>query len=427
MKKLNTNFSLFRGFMLLVACSLVSLSTIKAMDPVKINFFYVAGTTFANPDTFPTWNTVSHYQGWSSRSGLSNLKDIKGVPTKLRIKITTDFFGYNTSGASSRTMGMTDSVSKSNFYGNSTYKGGVTLYGLDPKAAYKISIFGSRNGTTSTADVVYTMNDAANSKLTLSCANNVTGLAIFNSIKPTYLAAMMVEEASTTPAAFSPFYINFGPTAVTGWNTLTSYATAGAPLNNLVDAAGNASNINLKITTSFSGIIGTTGMGSTTTDLNMPDDVSKSNIYKTAAGGAFSITGLDATKKYKFSIFGSRGGLTEARDVVYVLNDLAASTVTLDVANNATNLAVLNNIMPKADGSLICTLNFGTNNTTYTYINALKIDTASTITSNSLIGINRNGLKAFVLGETVRVWWNNEANCNSLVRIFNMQGKLLQN
>ncbi|GEM_PF-6808834 len=448
MKKLNSFFSVSKGLKLLVAFSLFSLFAVASMNPVRINFFYVASTvTKVNPDTFPGWNTVSFHQGWSSRSGLTNMKDMTGVATKLRIKVTTDFFGYNTSGASSRTMGMTDSVSKSNFYGNSTYKGGVTLYALDPTKAYKISIFGSRNGTTSTADVVYTLNDAVASKLVLSCANNVTGLAIFNNIIPnadstlvisldkglsntigyTYLAAMKVEETTATPVSFSPVMINFGPTSPAGWNTLTTYTTTGAPLTNLIDTGGNTTNVGIKVATSFSGIIGTTGMASTTTALNMSDEVSQSNIFKTTSGGALSITGLPPANKYKLTIFGSRGGLTEVRNVDYVLTGVASNTVTLDVANNATNVAVFDNITTNSEGGLNLTLNFGLNNTTYTYINAMKIETVSPTTVISLVDTN-NKLTVYTVGsKSVRVIWDNGKDANSLVRLYNAQGKLLQN
>jgi hypothetical protein len=425
-----------------------SFFAVASMNPVRINFFYVASTvTKVNPDTFPGWNTVSFHQGWHSRSGLSNMKDISGVETKLRIKVTSDFFGYNTSGASSRTMNMTDSVSKSNFYGNSTNKGGVTLNALDPNSSYKISIFGSRNGTTSTADVVYTLNDAANSRLVLSCANNVTGLAIFNNIKPnadstlvisldkglsntigyTYLAAMKVEETTTPPVGFLPVFINFGTTAVTGWNTLTTYTTSSSPLTNLIDNGGNTTNVGVKVSVSMSGIIGTTGMASTTTSLNMPNEVSQSNIFKSATGGAFSITGLPTNNIYKLSIFGSRGGLTEVRNVDYVLTGAASNTVTLDVTNNATNLAVFDKISTNSEGGLLLTLNFGSGNTTYTYINALKIEVADTSTRVSTLNINSD-LKAIQLGgKSVRVIWAEEKNVNSIVRLYDAQGRLLQN
>jgi hypothetical protein len=448
MKKLNSFSSVDKGFKLLLVFSMCSLFAVANMNPVRINFFYVASTVAkVNPDTFPGWNTVSFHQIWHSRSGLTNMKDMTGVPTKLRIKVTTDFYGYNTSGASSKTMNMTDSVSKSNFYGNSTSKGGVTLYGLDPTLAYKISIFGSRNGTTSTADVVYTLNDALGSKLVLSCANNVTGLAIFNNIIPnadstlvisldkglsntigfTYLAAMKVEETATTPLPFSPVMINFGTTSPVGWNSLITYTTSGSPLTNMIDTGGNTTNVGLKVATSFSGIIGTTGMASTTTPLNMTDEVSQSNIFKSASGGALSITGLPTANKYKITIFGSRGGLTDVRNVDYVLTGVASNTVTLDVANNAANVAVFDNITTNSEGGLGLVLNFGLNNTTYTYINAMKIETSSTATGVSAVEVN-NKLKAYVVGEkTVRMSWDNNMNINSLVRLYNAQGKLLQN
>jgi hypothetical protein len=446
MKKTNS-FNVFKAIQLMMAFSLISCSVLAEMSPVRVNFLYVAsGVTTVNPDTVPGWNTVSFHQAWHSRSGLTSLKDINGAVTALGVKVTSDFFGYNSSGASSTTLGMVDLVSKTNYYGNSTSKGGITLSGLNPGVTYKITVFGSRNGTTSNADVVYTLNDAAQSTLTLSCANNVSGLAIFNNIIPntdgtlvmnldkaatntigyTYLAAVQIEEAGTTETGFLPILVNFGPAAVTGWNTLTTYSTAGAALSNMADTGGNATNIALKVTTGFFGIIGTTGMGSTTTPLNMPDDVSKSNMFKNGNGGALTLTGLEASRNYKFTIFGSRGGLTEARDVVYVLNDENGSNVTLNVANNATNVAVLDNIAPNADGSLILTLNFGTNNTTYTYINALKIDTATTTTGIFSPDVLRNDIYTYKTGMLERVVWNDKSGNKAIVQVFTINGKQLQ-
>lgn len=446
MKKSNT-FNVFRTIRLMLAFSLISFVALAEMSPVRINFLYVAsGVTYVNPDTVPGWNTVSFHQAWHSRSGLTDLKDNNGTVTALGVKVTSDFYGNNSSGASSTAMDMVDLVSKTNFYGNSTNKGGITFSGLDPGVTYKISVFGSRNGTTSNADVVYTLNDAAQSTLTLSCANNVSGLAIFNNIIPntdgtlimsldkaptntigyTYLAAVQIEEAGTTETGFLPIMVNFGATVVEGWNTMTTYSTSGAALSNMTDTGGNTTNVALKVTTSFSGIA-TTGISSTTTPLNMPEEVSKSNIYKSSEGGALTLTGLEASSNYKLSIFGSRGSLSAPRDVVYVLNDENGSNVTLDVANNATNVAVLDNITPNADGSLILTLNFGTNNSSYTYINALKIDTASVATGLFTPSVNRNEIYAYNMGQSVRVVWNDKAENKAIVGVYTINGKQIQN
>lgn len=159
----------------------------------------------------------------------------------------------------------------------------------------------------------------------------------------------------------------------------------------------------------------------------MPDSVSKSNMFKNGNGGAFAISGMDPAKKYKFTIFGSRGGLTEARDVVYTVNDEPGSSVTLDVANNATNVAVLDNISPNADGSLTFTLNFGSNNTAYTYINAMKIDTATMLT-----GLAENNSPTYKIrtqiGEgSALLSWDSSDTHTALVRVYNAQGKQLQN
>jgi hypothetical protein len=207
---------------------------------------------------------------------------------------------------------------------------------------------------------------------------------------------------------------------------MTTYSTSGAALSNMTDTGGNTTNVALKVTTSFSGIA-TTGMSSTTTPLNMPDDVSKSNIYKSSEGGALTLTGLEASSNYKLSIFGSRGSLSAPRDVVYALNDENGSNVTLDVANNATNVAVLDNITPNADGSLILTLNFGTNNSSYTYINALKIDTASVATGVSTPGVNRDEIYAYNMGQSVRVVWNDKAENKAIVGVYTINGKQIQN
>jgi len=448
MRKLNTFLSI-PGFLLLIGLlNLLPTGKLTASEPVRINFLYVASTvTNVNRDTVPGWNTVSFHQAWHSRSGLTNLKDISGASTSIGVKVSGDFFGYNSSGASSTTLGMVDLVSKTNYYGNTASPGAITLSGLNPNSNYKISIFGSRNGTTSNADVVYTLNDANSTTLTLSCANNITGLAIFNNIKPnadgtlsvslskgsantigyTYLAAVQLEETDSQPVDFAPVLINFGPAAVQGWNTLTTYSTSGAALSNMLDTQNNATNLSLKITTGFYGIIGTTGMGSTVTSLSMPDSVSKSNMFKNGDGGAFAISGMDPAKKYKFTIFGSRGGLTEARDVVYTVNDEPGSSVTLDVANNATNVAVLDNISPNADGSLTFTLNFGSNNSAYTYINAMKIDTATMLTGLAENNSPSDKIRTQIGEGSVVLNWDSSDTNTALVRVYNAQGKQLQN
>ncbi|MCF0196850.1 MAG: DUF4886 domain-containing protein, partial [Bacteroidaceae bacterium] len=178
--------------------------------------------------------------------------------------------------------------------------------------------------------------------------------------------------------------INFGnnPTTNPAWNNLTPGQKV---RTNLTDVDGNATRIIIVMDDPFNDV-NASGNTSTTTDLDMPSEVSKSCFWGYAQGnfegktqqptGGFVFSHMNADITYTFDFYGSRSGCSDNREVAYTLVGTDTVTVCLDAANNSTQTVRAARVRPTSDGKIHLTVSPGKDNdNTYKfyYINALRI------------------------------------------------------
>lgn len=182
-------------------------------------------------------------------------------------------------------------------------------------------------------------------------------------------------------------FVNFGLNAAPGWNTFPSSQT-GAILSNLIDLNGAETGITLTIIDGFNAV-NTAGPLTTTTELNMPPDVSKDSYF----GNAFAVyegkqvresvvkfTGLDKDKEYDFVFFGSRNAVTDNRETKFTVQGLTTKADSINTSANTSKLANVKGIKPKNDGTLTLLVGPGGNNNNssgFFYISAMRFSLAN--------------------------------------------------
>ncbi len=161
-------------------------TSVPLTDPVFISF----GLT----DPVEGWNGFFGWDGSQKGAYILNLKDSKGKETGISARITETFNSRNTNGelATSTEFNIPSSISKYNFYGNSTDTWGekdikqstFVLSGLLKDKKYNLCYFGSRGGVSvresrevkfiskGSNEVIVNL-ESANNKSNIVCANNM--------------------------------------------------------------------------------------------------------------------------------------------------------------------------------------------------------------------------------------------------------------
>ena len=167
-------------------------------------------------------------------------------------------------------------------------------------------------------------------------------------------------------------YVNFTETtnANIPWNNVKSLNTTG-----LLDENGGTSGVGLSFQTSW----WRTFVDGAVTGNNSgvyPDNVIREYYYFGIFGGPNSVnvnvTGLDNSKKYKFTFFAS-SKWSNVPDNGETIFSIGSDSDTLRVQNNTNNVAVLSNIVPGANGFVTFGMRKGLN-TPVGYLNALVIE-----------------------------------------------------
>jgi hypothetical protein len=187
-----------------------------------------------------------------------------------------------------------------------------------------------------------------------------------------------------------PVFVGFGyDNPIEGWNGLLGGDNyqAGKLIPNLADKAGKGTGISLVLTEPFSGR-NNSGESATSTDMEIPSDVSRNSFYGNFRGlwegkeirqGSFKLSGLNKDRKYNFCFFGSRGGVGDNRETRYIVKGENQATVDLNTSSNKTKTACTNDIQPNANGEITVTVTAGPNNNNgsgFFYINAMRISPA---------------------------------------------------
>lgn len=177
--------------------------------------------------------------------------------------------------------------------------------------------------------------------------------------------------------------INLGLAAApAGWNGLTGF-TAGSSVA-LKNNTNNYTGINATVTERFNGQ-NTDGASTTTTELQMPTEVSKNSFFgnsKGAFGGmtivqsTIKISGLNSSQKYNFAYFGSRMNVSDNRETKFITKGANEVVTRLNTSNNSSNVVWANGVQPTAAGEITITVTAGEGNTNgsgFYYLAAIRI------------------------------------------------------
>jgi len=168
------------------------------------------------------------------------------------------------------------------------------------------------------------------------------------------------------------YYVNFNQVLPVGtpWNNFNSAPIAGTAISNIQDDGGNSSGINISL---IDGWDGANDVGATATNNSgiFPNDVMKTAYFTSATTAKrIRITGLaTGTTKYNLVLFASRGGVNDVRNTTY---SYSGQSVTLNAANNSSNVVQIQGVVPDINGVIEFTAQKATGSA-FGYINALII------------------------------------------------------
>jgi len=209
--------------------------------------------------------------------------------------------------------------------------------------------------------------------------------------------------------------IDLGTTLSTGgWNNLDN-AYADTVLN-LVNTKIKGTGISAYINDPFTGV-NTTGTTSPDAAIGFPSSATSDSFFGSVGAhggimeptGGILLTGLDRNTKYSFTFFASRTGVTDNRETQYKVIGQITDSVSLNASDNKANVAVLKDIFPAANGTIIIKVSPGKNNNNaakYYFLGAIRITTAK-----QAVVYDADGTINVDLGSTLSTGaWNNLTN-----------------
>jgi predicted esterase len=164
------------------------------------------------------------------------------------------------------------------------------------------------------------------------------------------------------------------------WNNTNALIADGYVLPNMINDEGQNTGIDFNVVTTFSGF----NYSGTVTGNNSgvyPDNTMKSFYYCNFADTArLKITGLTLAHAYNFVFFGSR-----ANPLVGVITayQVGSKLVTLNAANNTSNVVKITGLIPEPDGSISIKI-YGTTSGGFGYLNVFSIEGAPAVGSEML-------------------------------------------
>lgn len=230
-------------------------------------------------------------------------------------------------------------------------------------------------------------------------------------------------------------YIDFGSSSYTtpgNWNNIVvSGQNETGVTENLINSSGASMGIVFTLTDSFdhvnangttapNGALPFTATASRDSFFGATDAGFNGNVN---ASGGFTLSNLDPTKYYSFSVFSSRTGVSDNRETLYTVVGSTTDAEALNPSNNTTNTANILNIQPDSNGEITFTAEPGSNNNNtfgFYYLGAIQlIESASPITSTDpdpeLTLTYPNGGHIWEEGKTVRIKWESISIPNMLI------------
>lgn len=162
----------------------------------------------------------------------------------------------------------------------------------------------------------------------------------------------------------------------------------------LINADGITTGASLTMTVPFN-TGGTNSNGTTTPSIEtgFPATATRDSFFgntvifqgNLAPNAQLIISGLDTTQHYDFTLFASRLGVTDNRQTEYKITGTNSEITYLNATANASEIALVTDIQPKNDGTIVIDLAPGPDNTNsnkFFYLGAMKIVSRSIAQEN---------------------------------------------
>jgi len=203
----------------------------------------------------------------------------------------------------------------------------------------------------------------------------------------------------------------------------------------LINSEGAATGVNLEVTDAFH--LNNTG-GTQTPDeaLPFPMSASRDSFYGetsefngvTEPTGGFTLTGLDTSKYYSFSVFASRNGVSDIRETLYTIMGSTTKTGALDASNNTSNTAEIFNVQPNASGVITFQAEPSTNNNNssgFYYLGAIAMTTSDTALAVTDFNFNNSLVVTNPVKELCEIRFNLQRNAFVNASIYDVNGRLV--
>lgn len=334
---------------------------------------------------------------------LSGLRDQNSVNTEFTIEVSEPF-----SGALDRNLqnvlGLPQEVSRDMFFtdGINIAQSGFRLSNLNKNEKYTFAFYGAINDDNT--ETRYTAIGKNEGTGTLDNDNNLGKLVIIRDIEPAADASITIRlSAGPNNSQWARFFgINAMMILPSGMDVplpqnnfqLTQPVNidfggilAGAPFNHfdaldnvaradLKDATGANTSFVMNITDRFVNLNNNVGTLSNT--LGLPFTVVQDAFYGDKANNkaGFTVYNLNKNERYQFVFYGSRRDVADNRETQYLVRGSNQGSAMINTSNNSSQVAIVNNIEPSADGTVEIVLSPGPNNTNadqFYYINAMMI------------------------------------------------------
>jgi len=249
----------------------------------------------------------------------------------------------------------------------------------------------------------------------------------------TSLANLKEDDVETVPFT-TKINISFASTSQTGnWNLIGDF-NQNTEKKNLRDIDGNFTDVSLWITKRFTHI-NSNGPTNTTTEMNMPTEVTKESYYGNTQlwmnlivpKSEFKYTSLDVTAKYDLAFFGSRMSAGDNRETYYkVSGNTGSDTIMyLNASNNTNNIVKATNISPNGNGEIYVEVGPGPNNNNsygFYYITATTLSVASTSGTNNIADKKSTHIYPNPFNNQFNVYVDQSA---SLIKIIGIDGRVV--
>jgi hypothetical protein len=365
-----------------------------------------------------SWNNITATMGIDPAGQLAGLVSTNGTATAMGFQMVSRFNGANTGGAQNSTI-LPVTATQDSLFGNTEAFNNLSnilpvfkLTGLDTNYVYSFNFYASRTGASDNRETRYTVTGANSGTADLNASNNIDTTANVTGIRAnddgeitialtagpnnnnanhfTYIGAMRMDfEPIRTPRLLIDFGASGTPTVFGAgdpdnyWNNLIADVggTDTGTVANLVKTDGTATGIALNMVSRFNGA-NENGVnppavfvGSATRDSLYGNTEAFNGLENITP--VFKLTGLNPEVSYDFSFFASRTGVGDNRETRYTVTGATETFADLNVANNETEIAVVSDIKPTAEGEITIALTPGPNNDNgnhFTYLGVLQVD-----------------------------------------------------